>query len=1500
MMHQTSRRAKVNVRLVVILVTSVAVLGAGAFAARHIRRRILSARGLAAGETAFEKQDWAAAARHFREYLGRNPEDIGALRKFAEATAAIRPIEVRNSRTAIWAYRQVLRLDPADTRLYEKLAGLCAGIRDHAELAYIAREQLRAAPDHLRAPLWLGEALKALRKPEEAREELRKFIARLKPLTDTHTEYVQACGLMAQMAMDDPTRDGMEAVSEAMDWVNRALEYDPNSAPARVGRAGLFRETADALDIAKPKHRELARKALKRADDLVETDGKDEELVDLLLTASRKDLEQAEDLGTQDPRVRLALSKEWMNCGELDRAAAQLETAASLGPDALSEYFPDLGIWVAARFLQAAELAMLRGEAAKGASLADETLGTLKERWHRVRVLPQAVRVYVAAGRASDGRRCLNEYLDAMHSQMAGLKSSRNIARLQALVARAEDRLYQVIDCLEPAVVSDPSDPELWRLLAEAYSRTDQTRRAVRALIRYLRLRPRDPKMTLQLAREYLKLRDWNRAFDTARLAEPLDPADIVIKLLRIEASIYLAVETRYEIDKARLEALGKELAALRQKHPRRVDIRILQAILAVYRERPDEAEAELRLAIKECDDPLRAEMQLTRHYFRLKRMTDALTVCRAACERHPKLAEPWLSASGLHVAQGMPGEAIGDLQTGRTKVVGRWEERAVTMRLALVEILHGDREAGIRLLKEVAAKDNQEVRARSLLLSLREIRQDKATVGRLIQEMRRAQGESGLLWRMYQASVWLFGEDWRSMQQDITEALQRCIDSDPEWSAPTLLLADLHGKNRLNDPARAEDVCRQALSRNPSAIEVADRLVTLLEDQKRYSEAQEVVKSLDAKSRVRSAWHVRLAIKQGDFSRAIDELKLRASNDDRDATSRILLARLIYWETRNADQAFRYLREAEAVEPGTIALAAAKVMVLKAEKREAEARAIVEERVSKQKSFSAYRMRAAYLKGIKELGPAERDYVKLTTFPEEGARGYELLAGFYADTNRLGETIATLQKGVRAYPTDLSLKRNLMMALFARKADGDRQHATEILTGLERRLPNDPELMTMRAVQLVREATPESIRKARQVLEQVVRLEPTSAAAHRMLIEIAMGQGDNERARDLAIRGLGANPKSVPLVLARARAEHALNNVRLAAELAQMALKKQPDNTDARRVLVTASLRSEDQGLLEQALSLTAKAIAAGPVDEDLQMSRASILAALGRTETAVRELEGYCRTTEGASSVPAILALAELHRARGDLAEATRRMEQAAVLAPDSPAVLRGRVRVLGTQKRFDEVVKAASNCRATAKGPEGAETLVAVASVLGSSEAAAHRREALKFYERAIEIVPGSTEVRLGLAGMAYATGSAGRAEAIYREVLKQDPSNVRALNDLAWILSEHHHDYKVAIELADKGMGLAPENLHLLDTRGVILSNLPGRLEDARRDFEKLVEIVPGDSHVRAKALLRLGRVCLKLRDSAAAKRRFAEAARIDRERDVLSDEERSEIKKVVDG
>jgi len=1458
-----NRCAKVNVKLLIVLLLVVVAVGMSLVAARQVRRTILSERSLTAGNAAFEKQDWRTAYKNFQEYLGRNPDDVEILRKYAKARLSVRPLEPPNVMQAIAAYRRIVQLEPLDEDVYDELARLYRGIGNFEELAYIARARLKHAPNDRQAPLWLAEALIRLDKLEEAKQTLLPFIEQLEGLAGKHTEYVQACVLMSSVTGSD---DSFEVRLQVLEWLNKALEYSPESAEALAYRARLYRVTPNISGLT------------------------DEER----MAVARQDLQAADDLGTEDPRIRYVLGTEWMAHGELDRAAAELQAVDELPQEKLQEHFLDIKDWTVARFLLASELVTQRGTTAEGAALADEAMAALTERRHRTQVLPIAIPLYVAAGQVAEARRYLDEYLDMLAMQQGAPESRLRPAYLQALVARAEEKPYAVIDALQPLLTEGSGGPALWRLLAEAYSRTGQAGRAVSALEECLRHQPQDPWVTLQLAREYSRLGDWTKAFETAQRAESLNPTDVGAKLLRIGASIYLAAEDNQSVDTEKLEELSAELTELCRQYPDRGDIRRLQASIATYLDQPDETEKELKLAIEQSEEPLAAKMQLAGYYRQTGRTAEAVKVCEAACEHHAEVAEPWLSLSGLHQANADYDSARSCLKEGLNAVVDKEEKRSLSIRLAFLEIINGDRSTGINLLKELTNEDKQEIRARSLLLALPEIQSDAATAQKLIDELRQVEGESGLWWRFHQASLWLSSDEWRSKQQDIADLLQYCIDADPRWSPPVLLLVGMY--ERLEDFSRVEDICRQTLARYPSATAIADTLLRLLERQGRFSEAERVLQQIDVNPRLASAWQVRTALGAGDLSRAIDELQLRVSNDDQDASARIQLARLIYEQTKDAERAFQYLKEAEAIASGSRMLTAVEASILRAEGRTEDARQVLDNYVADNNDFNAYWMRAVFLAEQGELDHAEKDYKKLTTFSEQGAAGFLLLGNFYAGNQELDKAVATLEEGSNAYPDDLVLKRRLMQLLLARADAQDRERALEILATLEERLPHDPELVKIRALQMLEKPTPESVEVAKERLEDVIRLEPTAVDVHLMLIGIAMQERKYETARDNAIRALGSNPSNSALLSARGRTELLLKNTQMAVELARLALQEDPNNVEALGVLADAGMVREDRSLLDEARTLLESAVGRDPTNERLLVSRARFLASLDSPQKAIPELESYCQTEEGSSSVAALVTLSDLYRLAGDMEQSKQRIERAERLDPNSQTVVHARFLWLLSQDRAEEL-EDISSAYISAK-QQNLTTVLRAASVLAASDSMKLKKQGLKLFEHGLTLSPTSMDARLGLASTLYETGDVEGAKKVYEKLLQQYPDNVQVLNDLAWILQEHDHRYADALELADRGLRLAPEDVHLLDTRGVILSNMSGRLADAKKDFERLLQLASPDTRRQAKTLLHLGRVCAKLNDLTQAREHLENALEIDQKIDVFTTDERSEITQIL--
>jgi tetratricopeptide (TPR) repeat protein len=1481
----------VHIKLLVAPLLITIGIGVALVLARQAHINIRSEQVLQAGLTAFEQEDWLAAVKHLRRYLIRNQDNVEILRKYATACLAVRPLGAAEIAGATSAYRRVVELDSLDHVAYERLADLYTGVGNFQSLERIARMRLEYAPEDAKATLWLADALIQQKKRGEAKEALRSLIERLEAKGDMNVEYVRACMRMSNLVTAEQSAkrevgrgdrgpdkveskggdEQVEGVKTPLKWLDRAVAHAPDSAEALAYRAQFYREKAQD-----PNGNTQERQAF--------------------TTLGRADLEAASAIGTDDPGLCCLLADEWIAHRQFDRAEAQLQKMEKLPQERVEEHFFDESDWTVAKFLLAAKLAMRKGASAEAVPLADRTLASLQSEYHRAQVLPFAVPLYAAAGRTSNASAALDEYF-ALVPKLGIEIEPRRIAWLKGLVEGAANRPYAVINTLESVVGDDASSAGQLRLLARAYAETGQTARAIEALTKYLKLYPNDAQAMLELAKLYSVQGDWSKASEIAQMAESTNATDPLLKLLRIGAGMSSIIARGQNIDAARLREFSNELAQMKKQYPERVDIRLFRAVLASLLEQPEEAERELRLAIEECQEPLRAEMQLVRHYLSAQRTAEAIDVCRTACERHSEVAVPWMTLADLHVAADDIEAARVGLDRALNTISDGRQKRLIAIKLAVLELTRGNRPTGIKLLKDLSGKDGQDVQVRLLLLGTPEIRADPNAVQELVTRLRKAEGEAGLWWRLHQASLWLASSTWSSRQAEIVKLLQHCIDTDVTWSAPVLLLAGMY--ERMGEPQRVENLYRQGLLSNPSAIELADRLLTLLESQRRFVDAEWILRQISGNPRAQY-WRPRVFEGMGDFSRAIDEYRLKVSNDRQDAASRIQLARLLYQETKDVDQALKYLKEAEAIAPDARTLIAVKASILKGEGKAAEAMQVLDGYVAAQKKSDAYWIRAVYLAEQGDLERAEADYRKLTTFAENGGAGYELLGNFYAGVGRLDQGITAVEEGLVAYPKNLRLKRQLMQLLFQRTQGGDRDRAIAILTELLNLLPADPELMTIWAVEkILREPAPKALASVRETLQGAVRRAPRYTRAWLALIEVSMRLGDHQAAAQQAVQALEANPNNTALLLARAKVELVLGYGQTAFNLAREALRDDPNNVDSFMTLADGALVSRNTSLLEQARTLFDEAIHRLPGNERLLISRAQIYTRLERPELAIPELEAYCQTQLGSGSVEALVTLVDLYRIAGQMPQAEKTFLRAEQLAPHRQVVVHARLLLRVAQKRLADLVSI-SQAYIQAE-QQNLATSGRAASILWSLDSPELKQEGSKLLEYNVTKWPESLEARLALAMAHYSMGQIERAKQLYEELLEQFPQNVDVLNDLAWILQQYSQDYERALELANRGVRLVPNDENLLDTRATIFAKMPGRLAEAKRDFDTLRRLCLLDPERRprlAKTLLKLARVCVAQGEIGEAKMHATAASEINAKIHVFTTEEHAEMSDIL--
>ncbi len=119
---------------------------------------------------------------------------------------------------------------------------------------------------------------------------------------------------------------------------------------------------------------------------------------------------------------------------------------------------------------------------------------------------------------------------------------------------------------------------------------------------------------------------------------------------------------------------------------------------------------------------------------------------------------------------------------------------------------------------------------------------------------------------------------------------------------------------------------------------------------------------------------------------------------------------------------------------------------------------------------------------------------------------------------------------------------------------------------------------------------------------------------------------------------------------------------------------------------------------------------------------------------------------------------------------------------------------------------------------------------------------RRRVESFLRDAVAKDAKNTSSRLHLADLMELQGNHGDVEKLCREVLKEAPTNLVALNNLAWLLGQKADTAAEALPLIERALEKYGPRPELVDTRAVAQLHL-GNYEAALRDLERVVNEAP---------------------------------------------------------
>ncbi|NNM01627.1 MAG: PEP-CTERM system TPR-repeat protein PrsT, partial [Gammaproteobacteria bacterium] len=413
----------------------------------------------------------------------------------------------------------------------------------------------------------------------------------------------------------------------------------------------------------------------------------------------------------------------------------------------------------------------------------------------------------------------------------------------------------------------------------------------------------------------------------------------------------------------------------------------------------------------------------------------------------------------------------------------------------------------------------------------------------------------------------------------------------------------------------------------------------------------------------------------------------------------------------------------------------------------------------------------------------------------------------------------------------------------------------------------------------------------------------PDSPALYNMLASALYGKGDLDAAREAFDKALGIDPDFMPALLNLANISLAQERLDEAEQLLRRALAADQRNAQAYVMLARVAVRRNDTAtavdLLEQAansiktavqprvllarhylttdnvevaLRYAQEAAELAPQQPSPQLVLARAQAATGELAAARATLERLAERYPTVSDVP--LFQAELAIAAGDPEAARTFAGRALELAPTNPRALAIESRLAAARGDFEAARTTAQRIKdledgvvfgdillgdiAIAAG-DAAAALAAYGAAQGALPesstlvklSAAHRLAgdvpaARALLDEWLERYPKDLLVANARADIDLQTGETGRAVEHYENVLQQDPGNILALNNLAYLYLDS--DKQKAETYAARAYELAPGLYQVADTYGWVLIR-QGKIGQGLQLLEEARRQAPDEPDIR---------------------------------------------------
>ncbi|HVS37046.1 MAG TPA: hypothetical protein VMS17_15910, partial [Gemmataceae bacterium] len=657
--------------------------------------------------------------------------------------------------------------------------------------------------------------------------------------------------------------------------------------------------------------------------------------------------------------------------------------------------------------------------------------------------------------------------------------------------------------------------------------------------------------------------------------------------------------------------------------------------------------------------------------------------------------------------------------------------------------------------------------------------------------------------------------------------ALDRAADLQPNWSAVEFARADVAELG--GDPEGMITHLKEGirLEQGRAAPQVVQRLVEALNQRGRYTESQQYL-SLMQESLLANSPLGRTAagvfLNTGDLNRATQLVQSAVGTTPKNFRDYLLRAQLNEKTPHHEMEAEADYRKATEVAPEEPVVWVAYVLFLGNQKRDAEAGPVIEQDVPARVAKDKVALTVAQCwEVLNRAAKANAAYDAALAARPDDAAVLRAVTAFRLRTGRTQEAAPLLdrivQRSVNSSDADVEwAKRALALILSGSTDYRDFRRAVE-LVGLK--------LDSNGILQPEPESTRQDSTETRRARARVLATQPQRqfrARAIQLLEGLQSTDPDDQFVLAMLYEAEGAEEKEAELLKHLASLDDRTVNPAYLSQYIQLLLRQ----------------AQADKQRLDEAATLIARL-------EKLENDRKAGTGAFGTVELQARLLEA---------------------RDQGDKAVEMLRAYVHRIGAKPEEAMLL--VASLGRQGKYADAFDLVEKEDLWHKCPPEMVGGVCEALLRAAPTADSQRDRVEGWLKDAIAKNPKTAVLKMHLADLYDLRSDYLAAETEYREVLKDEPGNIVALNNLAWLLAQRTGQGREALEYIQAAVNGIGRRADLLDTRGSVELRL-GDTQAALADFTEAVSDAP-----TGPRLFHLARAQYEARDRESAAKTLQKA------------------------